>query len=102
MWSDIKKALLIVWVAVSFVLGAATVVPLVISRPALVRLAPRCEAKSRLGRECFLCGMTTAFLEIAHGDFAAAETANRASMPAYFAFLSNATATAFVFLRRFL
>jgi hypothetical protein len=45
--------------------------------------------------------MTTAFLEIAYGDFAAAETANRASVPAYFGFLSNAAA-AFVFLRRFL
>jgi hypothetical protein len=102
MWSDLKKALLIVWIAVSCTLGAAAVVPLVVSRPAIVRFAPRCEAKWRLGRECFLCGMTTAFLEIAHGDFAAAEMANRASVPAYFGFLSNAAAFAFVFLRRFL
>jgi len=102
MWSDVKKALLIVWVTVSLTLAAAAVVPLAVPRPAIVRLAPRCEAKSRLGREWFLCGMTTAFLEIARGDFAASETANRASVPAYFGFLSNAAATAFVLLRRFL
>ena len=102
MWSDVKKALLIVWVTVSCTLGGAAIVPLVVSHPAMVRLAPRCEAKSRYGRECFLCGMTTAFLEIAHGEFAAAEAANRASVPAYFGFLSNAAAIAFVLLRRFL
>jgi hypothetical protein len=101
MWSDIKKAVLIVWVTVSVTLAAAALAPLVASPQAIVRLAPRCEAKSRYGRECFLCGATTGFLAIAHGDFAGAQAANRASVPMYFAFLSNAAGTLFAIMRRF-
>ncbi len=100
MWSDVKKAVLIVWVTVSVALGVAAAAPLVFPHTAIARLAPRCEAKSRYGRECFLCGTTTGFLSIARGDFAAAQTANRASVPMFFGFLSNAAGTLFVLLRR--
>lgn len=101
MRSDVRKALFIVWVTVSVVLGATAVVPVLAPPAAIERMAPRCEAKSRYGRECFLCGATTGFLAIARGDFTAAQNANRASVPMYFGFLSNAAGTVLVLMRRF-
>jgi uncharacterized membrane-anchored protein len=100
MWSDARKAFFIVWVTVSVTLGAAAVAPLIASPDTIARLAPRCEAKTRYGRECFLCGATTGFIAIGRGDFASAESANRASLPLYFGFVSDAAAAIFVLVRR--
>jgi hypothetical protein len=101
MWSDARKAFFIVWVTVSVTLGVAAAAPLIVPADTIARLAPRCEAKARYGRECFLCGATTGFIAIGRGDFVSAESANRASVPLYFGFVSDAAAAILVLLRRF-
>lgn len=85
---DLSYALRIVWLILSIVSGLAVLSPLFLSPSFVFRLFPVCQAKLT-GSSCVLCGMTTAFVSIGQGDFAAAQTANPASLTLYFTLLLN-------------
>ena len=102
MASEWRKALFIVWITVSAALGCAAATPFVLSPAAIDRLAPRCEAKSRYGRSCMLCGATTGFLAISRGEWTQAQQANAASVPLFAGFTADALGAAVVFFRRIL
>jgi len=89
MTTEFKQALRIVWLVVSFLILAALAAPFALGRDRLARLVPLCEWKSKYGRECAFCGMTTSFLDISEGRFGDATHANRAGIPLYFLFVSN-------------
>lgn len=93
-------ALLLVWLAISFVTAAAAIAPLILPEPAIAALTPVCESKRLYGRECFLCGTTTAFLSISHGEWSRAAELNRGAIPLYACFAVNAIAAAYVLSRR--
>jgi len=86
---ECKQALRIVWLAVSLVILGALTAPFALGRDRLAHLVPACEWKTRYGRECSFCGMTTAFLDISEGRFGDATHANRAGVPLYLLFVSN-------------
>jgi len=86
---ELKQALRIAWLTVSLLILAALTSPFVVGRERVARLVPTCEWKSKYGRECAFCGMTTSFLDISKGRFGDAAHANRAGIPLYLLFLAN-------------
>ena len=87
--AEVKQSFGIVWLAISLVMLAALAAPFALGRERLARLMPVCEWKSRYGRECPFCGMTSSFLDISDGQFGSAQRANRAGIPVYLLFVSN-------------
>jgi Protein of unknown function (DUF2752) len=81
--SDFKKAFTIAWIIVTLVTVATLLAPAMLSQSQISRITPQCERKAKTGLPCFLCGMTTGFINIAHGHWREAERANRASVPLY-------------------
>jgi hypothetical protein len=86
---DFRAALRIVWIAIGSVLFGVLLAPWIFTPAQIAAVTPRCEWKARYGKECFLCGMTTAFIDIAHGRLREAERSNRGSIPLYAAFVLN-------------
>ena len=93
-------ALLLVWLAISMAATAAMVAPLMLPERMIAALTPVCESKRLHGRECFLCGTTTAFIAISRGEWRRAAESNRGAIPLYVCFAVNAIAAAYVVSRR--
>lgn len=81
--NDLRHSVFASWLIVSCILAATVTVPLVASEHAVAAWAPQCVWKSRFGRECPACGMTTSFIDIAHGRWASAWSENRGGIPLY-------------------
>lgn len=86
---QLKLSLTISWLVLSLVAFVILILPHVLSNESVFRLMPICESKAKYSTECVLCGMTTSFIDISHGDFRQAYLANRGSIPLYFLLLSN-------------
>ena len=98
-WADIRKGLTITWVILAMVLMVAVLAPFVLPEQTLFSLFPPCEARLR-GEACVLCGMTTAYVRLAKGDFAGAIEANRYSAGLWLASIANfAAAKAYILFR---
>jgi hypothetical protein len=89
MSSDLKAAFRYVWLVVSLVTGSAIVAPFVCRPATLYSLFPACEARVKYHTECPLCGMTTAFVNLAGGRWREARAANSGAIPLYLAWLVN-------------
>jgi hypothetical protein len=87
--AEFKAALRIVWIAIGVVLLCTLLAPWVLSARQIAAATPKCEWKARYRKECFLCGMTTAFIAIRHGRFREAQRSNRGSLPLYSGFVLN-------------
>lgn len=87
--AEFKTALRIVWFAISIVVLATLLAPWILTPQQIAAATPKCEWKARYGKECFLCGMTTAFIEIKEGRFHDAQRSNRGSLPLYTSFVMN-------------
>jgi hypothetical protein len=97
--ADLRTALVIAWLIVSAVLFTAAAAPFLVPANLLYAIFPACEA-ARRGAPCVLCGRTTAFIEIAKGDTAAAVIANRFSITLWLLIIVNFTfATTYLLLR---
>ena len=97
---ECKQAVRIVWLVISLLILGALAAPFALGRDRVARLVPVCEWKSKYGRECAFCGMTTSFLDISEGHFGDATHANRASIPLYFLFVLNEIGLAAVARRK--
>lgn len=97
---DLKTAFRAVWLVVTVAAALAALAPFVVPHPVLARAAPVCESKQRYGKECWMCGTTTAFLAISEGNWGAAARANRAAIPIFGAFVTNAAIAAIYLVRR--
>ena len=87
--SDIKAALRYVWLVVSIVTGCAILAPFVCSPETLHSLFPACAARVRYHTECPLCGMTTAFIDLAGDRWRDAHAANSGAVPLFLTWLVN-------------
>jgi hypothetical protein len=96
---DVRRSFRIVWVTLSLVILAVLVSPFALGRERLARIVPACEWKTKYGRECAFCGMTTSFLDISEGRLGEASHSNRAGIPLYLLFVANEI-WALAFLRR--
>ena len=97
--AEARQSLRIVWFVVSLVILAALTAPFALGSDRIARLLPPCEWKVKYQRECAFCGMTTAFINISHGQFNDAQRANHAGIPLYLLFVSNELGVA-AFVRR--
>ncbi len=97
---EFATALRIVWMAVSLVVLSTLLAPWIFAEEQIAAVVPKCEWKARYGKECFLCGMTTAFIDIAHGRLGDAERSNRGSLPLYGAFVMNEAGLALFWTRK--
>ena len=96
---DTRLALLYVWLILGGLSGLAVIAPLLLSSEFLFHLLPVCQAKAA-GGQCVFCGMTTAFVRIGQGEFAAAQSANSGALPLYLGFTLNFVASlAYTMLR---
>lgn len=86
---DFRAAFGIVWVILSGISLGLIAAPWIVTPDQVAAVVPKCEWKVRYGRECFLCGMTTAFFDIAGGRFREAERSNRGSVPLYAGLIGN-------------
>ena len=88
--------------AVTLATALTVVIPFVLSGETIARLAPPCESKRLYGKECILCGTTTAFIAISHGDWETATQSNRLAIPLFTLFCANGVAAiAYFSMRRF-
>ena len=86
---EFRLAFKIFWIVISLVTITMLIAPYLLSADQIASVTPRCERKTKAGRECCCCGMTTAFLQIAHGRLSGAGTANRGAVPLYAGFFCN-------------
>lgn len=89
MSSDLKAAFKYVWLVVSVVTGCAVLAPFVCSPETLHSLFPACEARVKYHTGCPLCGMTTAFIDLAGGRWRDAQAANSGAIPLFLTWLVN-------------
>jgi hypothetical protein len=92
--SELRAALILVWMALTLVTAAAAAAPFLLPASWIERVTSACESKRRYGRPCFLCGATTAFIGIGRGDWRSARQANPLAPWLFVAFSANAGAAA--------
>jgi hypothetical protein len=85
---DLPQALRIVWLILGALSGVIVVAPFLFSSEILFHVFPICAAKAA-GSSCVLCGMTTAFVSIGHGDWARAYAENAGAPTLFAALLFN-------------
>jgi hypothetical protein len=91
-WIDprqLRLSLYCSWLIVGIALLLAVILPLVAPEPLIHAITPRCVWKVRFGRECPLCGLTTAFIDIGRGAWRQARASNAGGIPLYAAFVLN-------------
>ncbi len=85
---------------VTLATASAAAAPFLLSAETISRVVPVCESKRLYGRECFLCGTTTGFIEISQGHWAAAQRSNHLAIPLFGAFVANAGLAGVYLLRK--
>lgn len=96
--SQLRQALLIVWLVLSLAGAVVVLLPFVIDAPALSSVYPQSHSWHRDGQPCVLCGMTGAFYLIAGGELEQARAANAGSLWLYGLLALNALLCAFYLL----
>lgn len=92
-YRDLAQSFRIVWLVTAAVSGLAVLAPLFLPANFLLHLFPVCAAKAA-GSSCAFCGMTMAFVQIGHGDWPGARSANSGSLLLYAALAANFLAAA--------
>lgn len=87
------------WYVLSFVGLVLVAAPWVVTPGPVDAWVPACEARLR-GGSCVLCGMTSSFFALRHGDFAAASAAHRAGPILYISLALNGVAAVIGMTRR--
>ncbi|MGE5400494.1 MAG: DUF2752 domain-containing protein [Ignavibacteriales bacterium] len=85
----VKRSFLVVWIIISSVIFLVLMSPFLLEDEAIYRIAPRCESRVKYNRECVMCGMTTAFIQISRGNLKKASENNRAGIYLYSLFAAN-------------
>lgn len=89
--NDLKVSVRVVWLIVSVIL-LSVIVMSVYFPGLLINSAPVCLSKVTYNSECFMCGMTRAFIEIPAGNLSGALELNTFSITLYFIFVLNSAA----------
>ena len=76
---EIRAAFKIVWIIYSAI-ALLVIAITVFSAGTLHEISPVCLSKSLYGEECFMCGMTRAFVEISEGNIINAYILNKLSI----------------------
>tara|TARA_B100001741_G_C16510740_1_gene579552 strand:+ start:514 stop:843 length:330 start_codon:yes stop_codon:yes gene_type:complete len=93
------SSLLIAWGMISILIIAVLIVPFLIKSDLILQNMPICPSKLNQSN-CFLCGMTQAFIEISHGNLDIAQEINQLSIPLYSIFTINSIIFAFLLIKK--
>ena len=85
---DLNASLEIVWMISSLIIAAVLFLAYFFPET-LCSLSPVCISKSLYGEECFMCGMTRAFVFISGGNFIKASELNSLSIYLFSVFAIN-------------
>ncbi len=97
---DFRAALRLVWLGITVATLVGLAAPFALRNPAIASAIPPCESKRLYGRECFLCGATTSFIAMGHGNWREAARSNRWAIPIYLGFALNSAAFMVVLYRK--
>ena len=86
---DLKKALMISWIIITYIIFILLISPFLFPEDVLLAISPSCVSKTILGQECFLCGMTKSFINISQGNFYQAYRMNNFGIYLYLIFCLN-------------
>lgn len=86
--SELKIAFRIVWIILSIFIFAILILSFFFPYT-FMDISPVCVSKSVYGAECFMCGMTRAFIEISSGRFSEAFNLNKLSLILFSVFFIN-------------
>ena len=93
------SSLLIAWGIISTLIIIVLVTPFFINSDFILQNTPICPSKLNQSN-CFLCGMTQAFIEISRGNLDTAQTFNQLSIPLYGIFIINSIIFAFLLIKK--
>lgn len=97
---DLREAIKIVWILYSALI-LIVILLTIFSPETLYKISPVCYSISMFGTECFMCGMTRAFIEISGGNFSNAYDLNRLSLFLFSASLINSAILILYFFTKF-
>jgi len=97
---QIRKAIFIVWIILSSIIFLTLATPFLVSSTTINSFVPVCEWKLKYNKKCPLCGMTTSFINISHGNFLKASMSNRFGPYLYLSFVVNEIAVLLVLLQK--
>lgn len=100
MKTDFARALVFVWFALSLIAGATVLAAFALPPEVAHGIFPVCESVAHSGRSCPACGLTTAFLDIAHARWQDAHRANAAAIPLFALFSLNSPLALLAVARR--
>lgn len=86
--SDLKTSFRIVWIIISVTILSVLTLSFLFPE-LLIKISPVCVSKSVYGVECFMCGMTRAFVEISSFNFSEAFEMNKLSLILFSVFFIN-------------
>lgn len=85
---DLRFSIAVVWKIYSAIILLVIILS-VFFPELLIKISPVCISKSVYGEDCFMCGMTRAFVEIPKGNFPEAYMLNSFSIILYSLFILN-------------
>jgi hypothetical protein len=97
---DLREAVKIVWIIYSALILLVILITF-FSPETLYKISPVCYSISMYGLECFMCGMTRAFIEISGGNFFNAYNLNRLSIFLFSVLLINSAVFVFYIFTKF-
>lgn len=86
-FSEIKVSLKITGYIISSIMFVIIFIAFIFPET-LLKLSPVCTSKLLYNQECFMCGTTRAFIEIANGNFSGAFDLNKFSIALFFIFFA--------------
>lgn len=86
---EYTQGFFVVWIVLSLITLFILAAPFVLPENTIYSLLPVCQSKLLTGKECPLCGMTSAFLTISKGNFPEAYLLNHGSLILYFLLAAN-------------
>lgn len=86
---EYQVEIIVIWGIISLITLAVILSTFTIDSKTILENTPVCISKSQLDKDCVLCGMTRAFIEISHGNFSNGHQFNKASIFVYCTFLTN-------------
>ncbi len=85
---ELKLSIEIAWIIYSVVILLILILSVFLPET-LIKISPVCVSKMYYGEECFMCGMTRAFVEISTGNFSKANSLNNFSLILFSVFILN-------------
>ena len=87
--ANFRQESIVVWIIISIVTAAILILPLIITDQLILEISPTCSSIKKYNKDCIMCGMTRAFIQISHANFLSAQRLNKGSIVLYCSFLSN-------------